>query len=891
MAIDDGSFFWPPGGGSGSGVAIYSTFSAFPASAPLGTVAIASDTGNLYEFNGTSWVQIGGPGSALSLGALDSQAGTAQGAALVTGVLSMQSASATVPGLVNNTTQSFSGQKTFTTGITGTLTGAASLNVLTASLGNLTDSTAGADGIGITGGTGAVVGNVVIAQLQASASQNGFLASADWSTFNSKQAALGSINANVGTFALATVTATAQGLITAVSAASTTGSGNVVLATGPTLGLVNATGLPLTTGVTGILPVTNGGTGIGATWNANQIVLAGTSSSAAFGQVTGAAAGIPLVSAGATSKPFFSALNLAGGATVVTGVLPVTQGGTGSATMVNSYGVVTASSTPTGAMSAIAVGTSGNALISAGAGAFPAFGALSLAGAAVTGILPVPQGGTGAGTFTAYSLLAGGTTATGPHQSLASLGTSGNVLTSNGAGALPTWQVAGAGGFIQPTVQKFLTTGTTTGYLFTVTSANATVGATYTNNGNTYTVLGTISAGTQLFTSQPLAPTASGTLTKASGTGDATITFSANTPLGTYTTPANVAFIRIQMIAGGGGGGASGTGTGGASNGTAGGTTVFGSNLLVANGGAGTPGGSGAASGGAGGTASLGSGPIGIALTGGYGGGPQVESSAGEFLAGGGGGVSPFGGAGTSSYNANALPAIANTGSGGAGGTTSAVGGQYAAGGGGVGGYIDCILQNPGGGSTFPYCIGAAGAGGTGGTFNGSAGGSGVIIVTENYFNGAIGTATTVTGTITPAHGGTGPNGRYFSSVSTISGSLATVTYATLGFDSQSAYSSGVWTCQTAGKYLFNARIATAGTVALNSALDLQIQQTGSATQVSESVIDGAAGLTNLSTDVTDVFNCAVGDTIKVQVSSGATTPTIVASNTRNFLSWSYLGA
>ena len=70
---------------------------------------------------------------------------------------------------------------------------------------------------------------------------------------------------------------------------------------------------------------------------------------------------------------------------------------------------------------------------------------------------------------------------------------------------------------------------TTVPYVFTVTSANATVGATYTNNGHTFTVVpgGTIVAGTNLWMTGTGIPTASGTLTKASGTGDATITFSA----------------------------------------------------------------------------------------------------------------------------------------------------------------------------------------------------------------------------------------------------------------------------------------------------------------------------------------------------------------------------
>ncbi len=60
--------------------------------------------------------------------------------------------------------------------------------------------------------------------------------------------------------------------------------------------------------------------------------------------------------------------------------------------------------------------------------------------------LAVTEGGTGLSSATAYAVLCGGTTSTGAFQSIASVGTSGQVLTSNGAGALPTFQTAASGG-------------------------------------------------------------------------------------------------------------------------------------------------------------------------------------------------------------------------------------------------------------------------------------------------------------------------------------------------------------------------------------------------------------------------------------------------------------
>lgn len=54
--------------------------------------------------------------------------------------------------------------------------------------------------------------------------------------------------------------------------------------------------------------------------------------------------------------------------------------------------------------------------------------------------LPVASGGSGVTSATAYAVLCGGTTSTNPIQAIASVGTTGQVLTSNGAGALPTMQ-------------------------------------------------------------------------------------------------------------------------------------------------------------------------------------------------------------------------------------------------------------------------------------------------------------------------------------------------------------------------------------------------------------------------------------------------------------------
>src|SRR5579863_4742038 len=57
--------------------------------------------------------------------------------------------------------------------------------------------------------------------------------------------------------------------------------------------------------------------------------------------------------------------------------------------------------------------------------------------------IPVIEGGTQVKTWTtAYGLLCAGTSVTSPIQTLSSLGAAGVILTSQGAGALPTWTTA-----------------------------------------------------------------------------------------------------------------------------------------------------------------------------------------------------------------------------------------------------------------------------------------------------------------------------------------------------------------------------------------------------------------------------------------------------------------
>lgn len=89
-------------------------------------------------------------------------------------------------------------------------------------------------------------------------------------------------------------------------------------------------------------------------------------------------------------------------------------------------------------------------------------------GLTLTHALNVANGGTGDTSFTAYSVICGGTTTTGALQNVSGLGSSGQVLTSNGAAALPSWTNAPGTGTVNSGTQYQLA--------FYATSTNAVSG-------------------------------------------------------------------------------------------------------------------------------------------------------------------------------------------------------------------------------------------------------------------------------------------------------------------------------------------------------------------------------------------------------------------------------
>jgi hypothetical protein len=211
-----------------------------------------------------------------------------------------------------------------------------------------------------------------------------------------------------------------------VPSLSTTLPNGLAMGTPASLVLTNATGLP----------VAGGGTG-NSTFTAYSVICAGTTATGAFQNVVGVGtSGQVLTSNGAAALPTWQTAS-SGSGTVNSGTVNQLAWYAGTGTAVSGLATANSGVLVTSAGGVPSISTT---LPSGLAMGTPA----SLVLTNATG-LPVAGGGTGNSTFTAYSVICAGTTATGAFQNVSGVGTAGQVLTSNGAGALPTWQAGGGG--------------------------------------------------------------------------------------------------------------------------------------------------------------------------------------------------------------------------------------------------------------------------------------------------------------------------------------------------------------------------------------------------------------------------------------------------------------
>lgn len=129
---------------------------------------------------------------------------------------------------------------------------------------------------------------------------------------------------------------------------------------------------------------------------------------------------------------------------------------------------------------------------------------------------------------------------------------------------------------------------------------------------------------------------------------------------------------------------------------------------------------------------------------------------------------------------------------------------------------------------------------------------------------------------------------RAHNSATTITGTLATIVWTTEDYDTNAALATGVFTCPVAGKYQVNTALALSGAFILNTTTVLEIQKNGTAWANKTHYI--AAAITNEHVQLSDIVDCAASDTIRIQASNSGTGPAIVSSDTRNFLSISFMG-
>ena len=503
---------------------------------------------------------------------------------------------------------------------------------------------------------------------------------------------------------------------------ATTGTGSVVLATAPTLTLANATGLPLSTGVSGQLPVANGGTGANnANGGFNALSPMTTAGDIIYGGVSGAG----------------------------------TRLGIGS----NGYVLTVSSGAPVWAASSGGSpgGSSGQVQYNNGSGGFGGSANLTFDGTTLTAAgLAGPLNGTVGATTPA----AGSFTTLAASSTVSGTGFSTYLASPPAIGGT----AAAAGTFTQGSFSSTVHRGATSG---TVTMTAPAVAGT--QSYTLPTALPTVSGQTLSCTtggvmswasSAPTAPTSVEYLVVAGGGGGGADFFAGGRcagggGAGGYLTATGYAVSvgsPITVTVGGGGAGGSVSTTG--NNGVNGTSSVFGSISTV---------------GGGGGQGHVATPPLTAPGVGGSGGGARngengAAGTSGQGNAGGNGNAntSPYtggGGGGAGAAGGNAVTSTA--GSGGAGLDWNSLGTFYAGGGGGsafTGGTAGAggssiggagAVYSSGGNNASPANRGSGGGGGVGTGGNGSGG----IVIVRYADTYAAATSSTGSPTITTSGG------------------------------------------------------------------------------------------------------------------------------------------
>ena len=519
--------------------------------------------------------------------------------------------------------------------------------------------------------------------------------------------------------------------------------------------------------------LTSAGTGATPTWTTPTT-----------GTVTSVAATVPALFS-ISGSPITSSGTLA--MTYSGTALPAANGGTGQT--VYAVGDIVYASTTT-ALSKLADVATGNALISGGVGVAPSYGKIGLT-THVSGTLPIANGGTNS---TATPTAGGAIYGTGTAYAITAAGTTGQVLTSQGASA-PTWTTPSSGGGISWQSVKTAN--------FTATSGNA-----YPVNTTSGAIIVTLPASptaNQLITITDYAGTAAtnNILLNPNGnkiqgeTGNFALIINRQSVNLVYVdstqgwvsyadqevalTPQTPVTYLIVAGAGGGGGivgggsgaggllagssalttgttytitvGAGGSGGNGNNFGSNGSDSAFSTNTAIGGGGGGYNTNNGRSGGSGGGGANSNGGTAGSGASG----------TSGQGFAGGNGNNNAFptgaAGGGGGSGSAGSTPSGVTGGAGGNGKSSSITGSAvtYAGGGGGWGGTSAGAGGSGGGGSGSSGAVSANGNSGTtntgsggGGAANGGTGGSGgsgvvILSIPTSIYSGTTTGSPTVT--------------------------------------------------------------------------------------------------------------------------------------------------